>query len=117
MSAIHYWVIGIGLVGGYWLVSKVIQKFQKPTPAGQEHEQDPHDTTTNSASSSQPSWYEVLKVPETATLEDIRSAYKILIAQYHPDKVATLGDEIKILAERKAKEINNAYALASRLKR
>jgi len=29
--------------------------------------------------------------------------------KYHPDKVASLGDEFKELAERKFKDINEAY--------
>jgi DnaJ-class molecular chaperone len=29
--------------------------------------------------------------------------------EYHPDKVAHLGADIRALAERKAKEINEAY--------
>ena len=31
------------------------------------------------------------------------------IAQYHPDKVSALGTEIRDVAEKKAKEINQAY--------
>ena len=31
------------------------------------------------------------------------------MTQYHPDKVRNMGDEIREVAERKAKEINEAY--------
>ena len=31
------------------------------------------------------------------------------MSEYHPDKVASLGKEIRELAERKSKEINAAY--------
>ncbi len=41
--------------------------------------------------------------------EDVKAAYRTLIAQYHPDKVSRMGDEIREVAERKAKEINEAY--------
>ena len=41
--------------------------------------------------------------------EDAKSSYRSLIAQYHPDKVSLMGDEIREVAERKAKEINEAY--------
>ncbi|WP_243312319.1 J domain-containing protein [Fundidesulfovibrio agrisoli] len=41
--------------------------------------------------------------------EDIKKAYKQKISKYHPDKVEHLGDEFKLLAEEKAKELNNAY--------
>jgi DnaJ-domain-containing protein 1 len=35
------------------------------------------------------------------------------MSQYHPDKVATLGPEIRALAEQRAKELNAAYAEAT----
>ncbi len=45
-------------------------------------------------------------------LEDfpkIKATYRSSIAQYHPDKVSALGAEIREVAEKKAKEINQAY--------
>ena len=42
-------------------------------------------------------------------MDDVKSAYRTLIAQYHPDKVSRMGDEIRDVAERKAKEINESY--------
>lgn len=39
----------------------------------------------------------------------IRKKYLEMIAQYHPDKVFELGEELKILAEVKTKQINAAY--------
>ena len=39
----------------------------------------------------------------------MKSAYRKLIAQYHPDRVSAMGPEIKEVAETKAKEINEAY--------
>ena len=52
---------------------------------------------------------ETLGLKEPFTLEDIKPAYRKIIAQYHPDRVAAMGDEIKEVAEKKAKEINRAY--------
>ena len=43
------------------------------------------------------------------TKSHIRKKYIELISKYHPDKVADLGDELKVVAERKTKEINAAY--------
>lgn len=52
----------------------------------------------------------VLSVSQNATIDEIKSAYKKLMMEYHPDKVAGLGAEIKEVAERKTKEINAAYS-------
>ena len=61
-------------------------------------------------------WYRTLEVAPAAGAEDIQRAYRRLISQYHPDKVATLGDELKAVAERKSKEITLAYREAMRLR-
>ncbi len=53
--------------------------------------------------------YEVLGVRRQASIDDIKSAYRKLAAKYHPDKVDHLGDEFRILAEQKFKEIQEAY--------
>jgi restriction system protein len=55
--------------------------------------------------------YAVLGVSTTATKEDIRSAYRTGMSQYHPDKVAHLGIELQELARRKALELNRAYEM------
>ena len=47
-------------------------------------------------------YYETLKVPETATQEDIKSSYRILSKEYHPDKG---GDPEEM------QEINEAYSV------
>jgi DnaJ-domain-containing protein 1 len=61
-------------------------------------------------------WYEVLAVSETATLEQIKEAYKRQMSQYHPDKVAEMAVEIRDLAEMRSKEINAAYEQAIKLR-
>jgi DnaJ like chaperone protein len=53
--------------------------------------------------------YEILGVDRDATTEEIKSAYKKLAGKYHPDKVQHLGEEFKTLAERRFKEIQEAY--------
>lgn len=54
---------------------------------------------------------EILGVATDATPEEMKKAYKTKIAQYHPDKVENLGDEIKEVAKRNTLQINSAYAL------
>ena len=53
--------------------------------------------------------YEILGVERGASLNEVKAAYRKLAVKYHPDKVDHLGDEFKVLAERKFKEIQEAY--------
>lgn len=53
--------------------------------------------------------FEILKIPPDADQKEIRAAYRKLANQYHPDKVAHLGDEFQKLAEQRFKEIQAAY--------
>ena len=50
-----------------------------------------------------------LKKEDLEDFSKIKSTYRSAIAQYHPDKVSALGLEIREVAEKKAKEINQAY--------
>ncbi len=54
-------------------------------------------------------FYAVLGLEQGADFESIKKAYRKLSMQYHPDKVAHLGEEFKRVAEEKMKEINAAY--------
>lgn len=51
----------------------------------------------------------ILGVPESAPPEAIKAAYKRLIKEYHPDRVASLGKDVQSLAQRKSRQINGAY--------
>lgn len=53
--------------------------------------------------------YVVLGIESNASDDDIRQAYRRLANQYHPDKVTHLGEEFRELAERRFKEIKEAY--------
>ena len=52
--------------------------------------------------------YKVLGVSPDASDDEVRRAYKKMVLQHHPDRVATLGDDIKAAAEKKFKEIAEA---------
>jgi DnaJ-domain-containing protein 1 len=58
----------------------------------------------------------ILSITSDASIDDIKSAYLKLLKKYHPDKVETLDEEIRILAEKKTKEINLAYDLIRKTK-
>jgi len=55
--------------------------------------------------------YEVLGISSGASKDEIRSAYRSLVAKYHPDKVAHLGDEFQAIAREKALAINRAFEM------
>jgi hypothetical protein len=61
-------------------------------------------------------WWQVLETSEHATLEEVKVAYRAKVKKYHPDKVNNLATEFQELADRKMKEINQAYELACRIK-
>ena len=62
-------------------------------------------------------WHDVLEVSEAATPDQIQAAYRRKIAQYHPDRVADLGPELRALAEKHTKEIDQAYDEARQTRR
>jgi predicted nucleic acid-binding Zn-ribbon protein len=53
--------------------------------------------------------FAVLGVSQAATKDDIKAAYRSLIAKYHPDKVAHLAPEYQEIARSKSQLINSAY--------
>lgn len=134
MSGTELLVVIFGLLIGYWIVSQFAsgnktpadsadQNAQCDADAGQKpgqtggYEGDPHRQQPRQQGTPPPAtWYEVLNVSPGASPEEIRLAYKNLVSQYHPDKVAALGPELRELCERKTKEINVAYdrAMAER---
>jgi DnaJ like chaperone protein len=52
--------------------------------------------------------YKVLEVSPNATDQEVRAAYRQLALKHHPDRVATLGEDVKKAAEEKFQQINNA---------
>jgi len=52
---------------------------------------------------------QILGIDDDDSPENIRKKYKELIAKYHPDKVQHLGREFQEIAEKKTKEIMEAY--------
>lgn len=107
MSTIEILVIVGGLIFGYWVVSLFTgekRPANRATPVAGDGVVEPEESQ----------WHDVLQLPPSATLEDIRAAYQNLISQYHPDKVASLGIELRALADKKSKQINAAYQEALR---
>ena len=52
--------------------------------------------------------YKVLGIAPTATDDEVKAAYRRMALKHHPDRVATLGDDVRRAAEKKFQEINAA---------
>jgi DnaJ-domain-containing protein 1 len=53
--------------------------------------------------------YRTLGVEPAASNEAVERAFRRKISDYHPDKVAGAAEEIRALAETRARDINQAY--------
>lgn len=53
--------------------------------------------------------YKVLEIEPTATPEEIKKAYRQMAIKYHPDKVASMGEEFQKGAKEKFQKIQEAY--------
>lgn len=53
--------------------------------------------------------YEILGVSQDASNEDIKKAYRKMANKYHPDKVATMGEDVQNAAKVKFQTLNEAY--------
>lgn len=53
--------------------------------------------------------YTILEISPSASVDEIKSAYRRLAMKYHPDKVATLGPDVQKAAEEKFRKIQEAY--------
>jgi hypothetical protein len=92
-------VIVFGLFAGYWVVSKLV--FRSPKA--------PTQPAPGPTANIPPRWSDILQIAPSASAIEIRDAYKHLISKYHPDKVDSLGQELKDLAKHKSQEITAAY--------
>lgn len=58
--------------------------------------------------------YKVLGVTPQATDAEVKAAYRQMALKHHPDRVATLGEDVRKAAERKFQEINEAKEIIYR---
>ena len=66
------------------------------------------DSMLNLGSSNLDAAYKVLEIDSSATDDEVKAAYRALAKKHHPDRVATLGDDIHKAAEEKFRQINEA---------
>lgn len=52
--------------------------------------------------------YKILGISPNATNDEVKAAYRKMALKHHPDRVSSLGDDVREAAEKKFQEINNA---------
>jgi len=57
-------------------------------------------------------WFKVLGLSHSATIEEVKEAYKTLIKRNHPDRVHGMAQAFMNLAEAETKKLNAAYQYA-----
>jgi hypothetical protein len=58
-------------------------------------------------------FYQLLEILPTATGDEIKRAFRLQIARYHPDKVQHLGQEFQAMAAERAADLTEAYRILS----
>ena len=53
--------------------------------------------------------YKILETTKSATDNEIKSAYRRMAKKNHPDRVASLGEEVQKAAKEKFQKIQDAY--------
>jgi DnaJ-domain-containing protein 1 len=82
---------------------------RQPPPRTEERQEPPPRSGADDRVTSMRQAYEILGLsPGRITLHAARTAYRALVAEYHPDKVAHLGPQLRELAARKTLELNLA---------
>jgi len=113
---------------GYTIVSWLYTKLPPKKPGATQNDSSQHNDQSNSKDRlnsenlfdqkirERKYWHEILEVNESASLFEIKKAYRTKIQQYHPDRLEGMAPELYELAMKRAKDINAAYAEAERLK-
>lgn len=55
--------------------------------------------------------YSILEIESSATDDEVKRAYRRMAMKYHPDKVNTLGEQVRRSATEKFKKVGEAYQM------
>jgi DnaJ like chaperone protein len=113
------WIDDLVILGFLWRYFHLLKKQKryqsgKHTDSGRSYKDTAGENSSRSKTNKQDSAdflnpYEILGIESDSSQDDIKRAYRQLAGKYHPDKVAHLGDEFKVLAEKRFKKIQQAY--------
>jgi DnaJ like chaperone protein len=106
LQIIHY-LYGIAAADGEIDISEIeiIERISMKIGLTQRE----HNSVKNMFVKETDSAYEILGVAKTASVDEIKKAYRKMAVQYHPDKVSTMGEEIQNAAKVKFQTLNEAY--------
>lgn len=60
--------------------------------------------------------YKILEIEPSASVEEIKKAYRTMAMKYHPDKVSYLGEDFQNAAKEKFQKVNEAYEIIKKQK-
>jgi len=117
MNGLEVVVVAVLFLLGYWIVGALWDKVHRKAATDPGNEQAAGAELRADQVAAEASWHEVLKVSPDASVEQIKSAYRVEIGRYHPDKLAEMGPEFQEIANRMSQRINRAYDAALESKR
>lgn len=54
-------------------------------------------------------YYKILEIPESASNDEVKKAYRTMAKKYHPDRIQHLGEDMIKQAEEKFRKVQEAY--------
>ncbi len=101
---------GLGLIDDVLLIGLLTYFYRKHLRKYMAREAGDREGKERHGAAGRPSDpYEILGIDSSASAEEVHAAYKARMHEYHPDKVAHLGEELQEMAHRKSVEIQQAY--------
>ena len=106
--------IQLGSLSAKWSTNSIedyIEPLDAPTETLREDFSQSEASHEDSASpiAESADWDAVLGVSSDASPDTIRDAYRKAMKDYHPDRVAGLGEKLRVVAEEETKRYNAAY--------
>jgi DnaJ-domain-containing protein 1 len=103
----------------FGVASKAAKRLHAEFEAGRAGQPSPPEPKRRAAAPQRPrtagpAWWEILRLARDASQREVTAAYRKLIAQNHPDKVAHLSERIRRVAEEETQRLNAAYEAAMR---